>query len=205
MYPLATNRHRGDRPSRLPPARCARSPSFPPKKSSVLDRNITSSVSNAVSHLTQLLLAAIITSWLFSASCNTLLNSGNVNEHEKKIYCVGCYRRQFGPQGGECLCFVKVQSDDVGCSGSWLGNEHIVKSGNTTDQSKFQSNVNSFGLWDYEFRRDSIRAETIHGFLAIAHILRRRFSSQQSSDEQCHLHRWCNNETNSISHALLIV
>lgn len=32
-------------------------------------------------------------------TCNTLLNTGNVNEHEKKIYCVGCYRRQFGPHG----------------------------------------------------------------------------------------------------------
>ncbi len=33
-------------------------------------------------------------------SCNTLLNSGNLNEHEKKIYCIACYRRQFGPRGG---------------------------------------------------------------------------------------------------------
>jgi len=32
-------------------------------------------------------------------SCNTLLNSGNLNEHDKKIYCVACYRRQFGPRG----------------------------------------------------------------------------------------------------------
>ncbi|CAF4530112.1 unnamed protein product [Rotaria socialis] len=32
-------------------------------------------------------------------SCNALLNSGNINEHDKKIYCVGCYRRQFGPHG----------------------------------------------------------------------------------------------------------
>ncbi|CAF1407323.1 unnamed protein product [Adineta steineri] len=32
-------------------------------------------------------------------SCNTLLNSGNVNEHDKKIYCIACYRRQFGPHG----------------------------------------------------------------------------------------------------------
>ncbi|CAF1060445.1 unnamed protein product [Adineta steineri] len=32
-------------------------------------------------------------------SCNTLLNSGNLNEHETKIYCVPCYRRQFGPRG----------------------------------------------------------------------------------------------------------
>ena len=31
--------------------------------------------------------------------CYTLLNSGNLNEHEKKIYCATCYRRQFGPQG----------------------------------------------------------------------------------------------------------
>ncbi|UJR09197.1 hypothetical protein I4U23_013445 [Adineta vaga] len=32
-------------------------------------------------------------------SCNTLLNTGNLNEREKKIYCVPCYRRQFGPRG----------------------------------------------------------------------------------------------------------
>ncbi|UJR09195.1 hypothetical protein I4U23_013443 [Adineta vaga] len=32
-------------------------------------------------------------------TCNTLLNSGNLNEHEKKTYCVPCHRRQFGPQG----------------------------------------------------------------------------------------------------------
>ncbi|CAF3229910.1 unnamed protein product [Rotaria socialis] len=32
-------------------------------------------------------------------ACNTLLNSGNINSHEKKIYCVSCYRRQFGPRG----------------------------------------------------------------------------------------------------------
>ncbi len=34
-------------------------------------------------------------------SCNTLLNSGNLNEHDKKIYCVACYRRQFGPHGSK--------------------------------------------------------------------------------------------------------
>jgi cysteine/glycine-rich protein len=39
-------------------------------------------------------------------SCSTLLNSGNVNEHDKKIYCVGCYRRQFGPHGGEYFLFL---------------------------------------------------------------------------------------------------
>ncbi|CAF1199877.1 unnamed protein product, partial [Adineta ricciae] len=33
------------------------------------------------------------------SSCSTLLNSGNVSEHDKKIYCGGCYRRQFGPHG----------------------------------------------------------------------------------------------------------
>ncbi|CAF3571257.1 unnamed protein product [Adineta steineri] len=32
-------------------------------------------------------------------SCNTLLTSGSLNERDKKIYCVGCYRRQFGPRG----------------------------------------------------------------------------------------------------------
>lgn len=32
-------------------------------------------------------------------SCNALLNSGNLNEHEKKVYCTSCYRRQFGPRG----------------------------------------------------------------------------------------------------------
>ncbi|CAF3534903.1 unnamed protein product [Rotaria sp. Silwood1] len=29
-------------------------------------------------------------------SCNTLLNSSNLNGHDKKIYCITCYRRQFG-------------------------------------------------------------------------------------------------------------
>ena len=28
-----------------------------------------------------------------------MLNSGNLNEHDKKIYCVPCHRRQFGPRG----------------------------------------------------------------------------------------------------------
>ena len=149
MNNVHTSLHHGDRPSRHPPARCARSLSFPPKKSPVLDRNITSSVSNAVSHLT-LLLAAIIISWLFSASCNTLLNSGNVNEHEKKIYCVGCYRRQFGPQGGECLRFVRMQNEDIGCSGSWLGNEHITKSGDTAYQSRFKSIGGELERWSTE-------------------------------------------------------
>ncbi|CAF0921440.1 unnamed protein product [Adineta ricciae] len=32
-------------------------------------------------------------------ACSTLLNPGNLNEHEKKIYCVPCHRRQFGPRG----------------------------------------------------------------------------------------------------------
>ncbi|CAF3229928.1 unnamed protein product [Rotaria socialis] len=31
-------------------------------------------------------------------SCNTILNLGNFNEREKKIYCSGCYRRQHGPR-----------------------------------------------------------------------------------------------------------
>lgn len=35
----------------------------------------------------------------FVVSCNTLLNTSNLNEHEKKIYCISCYRRQFGPRG----------------------------------------------------------------------------------------------------------
>ncbi|CAF2647931.1 unnamed protein product [Rotaria sp. Silwood2] len=30
--------------------------------------------------------------------CNTLLNSSNLNGHDKKIYCISCYRRQFGPR-----------------------------------------------------------------------------------------------------------
>lgn len=35
---------------------------------------------------------------IFLATCNTLLNITNLNEHERKIYCASCYRRQFGPQ-----------------------------------------------------------------------------------------------------------
>ena len=48
------------------------------------------------------------------ASCNTLLNSGNLNEHEKKIYCVACYRRQFGPQGGE-YCLIYSVKEIISC------------------------------------------------------------------------------------------
>lgn len=41
----------------------------------------------------------IIKSYLLSlASCNTLLNIGNLNEHGKQVYCGPCYRRQYGPQ-----------------------------------------------------------------------------------------------------------
>ena len=41
--------------------------------------------------------------YVFLATCSTLLNPGNLNEHEKKIYCVPCHRRQFGPRGGKNL------------------------------------------------------------------------------------------------------
>ena len=101
MYPQVTSPRHGDRLFRRPPALSAPSPSFPPRKSSVLDKSTTSSVSNAVSQPPTHPLSHLPMR-LFSVSCNTLLNSGNINEHEKKIYCVGCYRRQFGPQGGEC-------------------------------------------------------------------------------------------------------
>jgi predicted nucleic-acid-binding Zn-ribbon protein len=49
----------------------------------------------------RIFLRFIIIWFTFSlASCNTLLNLSNLNEHEKKIYCVSCYRRQFGPRSG---------------------------------------------------------------------------------------------------------
>ena len=47
------------------------------------------------------------------AACSTLLNSGNLNEHEKKIYCVPCYRRQFGPRGGEDLYTLRALDGSV--------------------------------------------------------------------------------------------
>jgi hypothetical protein len=54
----------------------------------------------------QFLFAVYFLTIVILVSCNNLLNSGNVNEHEKKIYCIGCYRRQFGPHGGEYFTFV---------------------------------------------------------------------------------------------------
>ena len=45
------------------------------------------------------------------ASCNTMLNPGNINVHETKIYCVPCHRRQFGPRGlgrGLANCYVEA-------------------------------------------------------------------------------------------------
>lgn len=39
-------------------------------------------------------------SFLFLASCKTILNPGSLNERDKKIYCVPCYRRYFAPRAG---------------------------------------------------------------------------------------------------------
>jgi hypothetical protein len=44
------------------------------------------------------------------ASCNTLLNSGNLNERDKSIYCVTCYRREFGPRGRMDLFSLKTKN-----------------------------------------------------------------------------------------------
>lgn len=63
----------------------------------VLDKNSTNFVWNAVIHFLFFFLEH--NRYLISlASCNALLNITNLNEHEKKIYCTSCYRRQFGPQ-----------------------------------------------------------------------------------------------------------
>lgn len=44
----------------------------------------------------------------FVASCKTLLNTGNLNERDKKIYCLACYGRQFGPRGRKNTSFFFV-------------------------------------------------------------------------------------------------
>jgi hypothetical protein len=72
------------------------------KKLLQLDKNSTNFVLNAVrfvflSHYSNFIFCSSL------AACSTLLNTGNLNEREKKIYCVPCYRRQFGPRGGEDL------------------------------------------------------------------------------------------------------
>lgn len=71
-------------------------------------------------------------------TCSTLLNTGNVNEHEKKIYCVGCYRRQFGPRGGSFVRSGGGEKRDCS-SRSWSGPDiGRFEFGNTTDQSECQ-------------------------------------------------------------------
>ena len=81
------------------PAPAATRRSFLPKKSTPLDRSFTSSVSNAVSRTPVHFACSFTVHGFVSAACNNLLNSGNLNEHDKKIYCVPCHRRQFGPRG----------------------------------------------------------------------------------------------------------
>ena len=51
----------------------------------------------------------------YLAACNTLLNSGNLNEHEKRIYCVPCHRRQFGPHGGRNSFILKTEDYTSRC------------------------------------------------------------------------------------------
>ena len=104
-----SSKHR--RGNRTFPRRCA-SPatnlSFLPRNSWPLDRSFTSSVSNAVSSSR---LHSIECTVFLSASCKTMLNPGNINVHETKIYCVPCHRRQFGPRGlgrGLANCFVEA-------------------------------------------------------------------------------------------------
>ena len=35
----------------------------------------------------------------FSAMCNKMLDSTNVQEHEKSLYCKVCHGRKYGPKG----------------------------------------------------------------------------------------------------------
>jgi hypothetical protein len=42
-------------------------------------------------------------------TCSTLLNTSNLNEHDKKVYCVSCHRYQFGPRRGENLFDLKMK------------------------------------------------------------------------------------------------
>ncbi len=55
-----------------------------------------------------LFLFQISSDFLSLASCNTLLNTGNLNTHDKKIYCISCYRRQFGSMD---LFNLKIKGD----------------------------------------------------------------------------------------------
>ena len=36
---------------------------------------------------------------LYADSCRKQLDSTNCNEHDGDLYCNGCYRKNFGPQG----------------------------------------------------------------------------------------------------------
>jgi len=60
------------------------------------------------SRLFLLFIFHISSDFLSLASCNTLLNTGSINERDKKIYCVTCYSRQFGPRGGKNLFRSKI-------------------------------------------------------------------------------------------------
>ncbi|CAF0921404.1 unnamed protein product [Adineta ricciae] len=73
-------------------------------------------------------------------SCNTLLNTGNLNEREKKIYCVPCYRRQFGPRGvGRGLATALPTDLETPPSSPYTNSEEndSVNELNNTDQNGF--------------------------------------------------------------------
>ncbi len=96
------NQYNGDPPLLLHHVHFVIKLSIQLKKWWVLGKNFTNFVSNAVTFFF-FLRVGLIHKFLSLASCNALLNSANLNEHEKKIYCVSCYRRQFGPRAGTNL------------------------------------------------------------------------------------------------------
>lgn len=101
------SRQHGNQQSRRLPAHIVRNLFFQLKKWLQVVKNIINCVLNAVCS-TMILFDNLRQNMLFIlASCNTLLNPGKINEHEKKIFCMTCYRRQFGPQGGE------INFDDI--------------------------------------------------------------------------------------------
>ena len=99
MSRVLINQHNGDRLFQHHHVHFVIKLCFQRKKSLELGKNTINYVSNAVSLSSLIVLFLFLSSIL--ATCSTLLNSGNLNEHDKKIYCVGCYRRQFGPHGGK--------------------------------------------------------------------------------------------------------
>jgi len=113
---------------------------FQLKKLRVLDKNFINFVSNVVKFFsvqTRFSFSMMKHFWLILVSCNTLLNSGNLNEHDKKIYCTACYRRQFGPHGSKLSMFflsfyVLIKNKKTYSSRSRIGHNVLAELRNTT-------------------------------------------------------------------------